>query len=576
MPARAPQRSTVVGRALWPLAAALLLLATCAPALAQKAASQPRAAASAPAANPLLHVKSWGYQLRGVVAADVAGSPYDAVVIDYADGERPFSAAQLAAMRRRPDGGSRLILAYLSVGEAERYRYYWQTEWYVAPPGWLGPENPQWRGNYPVRHWDRAWQRIVYGEPAAYLDRIMAAGFDGVYLDRIDVYPAWEKENPEAKRQMMDLVAGLGAYAKYRQPGFLVVAQNAEELLEDKLYLGAIDAVAKEDLLYGLNHTDDANPQDDVRHSLDLLRIAKRAGKAVLVVEYICRPDEIARADQRLKGLGFVPHFATRALYRLGLSEDDYCKPRGDLGRRVALVIGNGAYQHAPGLRQPGAEARAIAAALRAAGFASVLERPDLTREAFDYELQRFADLATGADWALVSYSGLGLSLDGEDYVLPVDARLDRAAQLPEQAIASSRLFEALKGARHLRLAVLDACRANAFLDRWQQRGLATPALPGLSARAPPPPVSALYASRCRSPRLEKTNGIGALADALATNIERADLDLGQLVRTVREVVLYRTDGAEEPLLTGAPLPAQARFRRTESTTPAVTAPSLR
>ena len=62
-------------------------------------------------------------------------------------------------MQRKPDGGARIVLAYLSIGEAEDYRSYWQRDWSVSPPAWLGAENPDWPGNYAVNYWDEAGRR---------------------------------------------------------------------------------------------------------------------------------------------------------------------------------------------------------------------------------------------------------------------------------------------------------------------------------------------------------------------------------------------------------------------------------
>ncbi|MCI0471716.1 MAG: endo alpha-1,4 polygalactosaminidase, partial [Candidatus Aminicenantes bacterium] len=84
----------------------------------------------------------------------------------------------------------RLVLAYLSIGEAENYRWYWQAGWKPGNPSWLGAENPDWKGNYAVSYWASEWQAIVF----QYVDAIIAAGFDGVYLDKIDEYEYWEEK----------------------------------------------------------------------------------------------------------------------------------------------------------------------------------------------------------------------------------------------------------------------------------------------------------------------------------------------------------------------------------------------
>src|SRR5690606_7270424 len=90
------------------------------------------AALAAPARLSLADVESWGYQLQQVERDAVATSPYDLMVIDYSrngSAELAFSRADVAAMQRKPDGGARLVLAYLSIGEAEDYRSYWQRGW---------------------------------------------------------------------------------------------------------------------------------------------------------------------------------------------------------------------------------------------------------------------------------------------------------------------------------------------------------------------------------------------------------------------------------------------------------------
>ena len=89
-------------------------------------------------------------------------------------------------MRRKPDGSRRLVLAYMSIGEAESYRWYWPRR----SSAWLGAENPQWRGNYGVRFWHSDWQEIIF----EYTDKIVAAGFDGVYLDKVDEF---EEHGPQ-------------------------------------------------------------------------------------------------------------------------------------------------------------------------------------------------------------------------------------------------------------------------------------------------------------------------------------------------------------------------------------------
>ena len=280
--------------------------------------------------GPLAHVKRWGYQLQNADVERIAASPHDLVVIDYSrDGsdEGAFKPAEIARMKTGPNGGRRLVLAYLSIGEAETYRdywrWYWGGKWYSRPigwllaPSWLGPENRDWRGNFAVRYWDEDWQRRIVG-PGGYLERIAAAGFDGVYLDKIDSsIEAIAKSRTTARDDMRELVRRIAETGRGRKPEFLIVPQNGEELLADPAYVPLIDGIGKEDLLYGEVKEKRANPVDAVARRSALLAKATAAGKTVLAVEYLDDAERIASARERLEQLGFVPYFADRELKTL-------------------------------------------------------------------------------------------------------------------------------------------------------------------------------------------------------------------------------------------------------------------
>jgi cysteinyl-tRNA synthetase, unknown class len=133
-------------------------------------------------------VDNWGYWLSSFEVAGVAAAPHDLMVVDseISDGrtfERDYLPDEVARMRARPDGGARILLAYLSIGEAERYRPYWREDWNetAKKPAWLDKENRRWRGNFAVQFWQGEWQRLIFGTPESHLDRILAQGFDGVY-----------------------------------------------------------------------------------------------------------------------------------------------------------------------------------------------------------------------------------------------------------------------------------------------------------------------------------------------------------------------------------------------------------
>ncbi len=103
-----------------------------------------------------------------------------------------FSSTEISQLKNKANGGKRLIISYMSIGEAENYRYYWQNNWNTTKPTWLDAENPNWAGNYKVKYWNTEWQNIIYGNDNSYLKKIVNANFDGVYLDIIDAFEYYE------------------------------------------------------------------------------------------------------------------------------------------------------------------------------------------------------------------------------------------------------------------------------------------------------------------------------------------------------------------------------------------------
>jgi cysteinyl-tRNA synthetase len=326
-------------------------------------ASGPSAAPAARAPR-LAGIRSWAYQLQRIDMAALSRSPFDVLVIDAFSGARPHQTlrpAELALLRRRPGGGRRIVLAYLSVGEAEDYRYYWRSEWIevVKPPApapvpppvppaaggqparppspapppppaaqlerqpsakapsWLEEENDRWSGNFGVKYWEPGWQDILFAAAGSYLERIVGAGFDGVYLDRVDAIYQHQDERASALDDMVDLVERLARRGRELKPGFIVVPQNGEELLVLPRYLAHIDGIAKEDLLYGSPTEGEPNSPAQIANSYRWLAHAEAAGLPVMVVEYLADERRRAEALAVLADRGYVPFFAPRALDRL-------------------------------------------------------------------------------------------------------------------------------------------------------------------------------------------------------------------------------------------------------------------
>ncbi|HHM24333.1 MAG TPA: hypothetical protein ENJ23_04750 [Bacteroidetes bacterium] len=128
----------------------------------------------------------------------VAATNYDLVILDLFFDGQPLSAEQIARLRRKANGGRRLLLGYMSIGQAEDYRYYWKSEWNHKQPDWLDREDPNWPGNYFVKYWEPEWQAIIYGDSTSYTARLIFAGLDGAYLDIIDAFEFFEQTGPAA------------------------------------------------------------------------------------------------------------------------------------------------------------------------------------------------------------------------------------------------------------------------------------------------------------------------------------------------------------------------------------------
>ena len=254
-------------------------------------------------ANALRNASSWVYQLQGNVG-EIAGTASDVAVIDW---EHVGNRGTVERLKQKP-GGRRLVFSYLSIGEAESWRAYYKSCCSGKTPSWLTHRTQGWGGNYVVRYWEGGWKAIV----KARLSAIIAAGFDGVYLDRVDTWEAFKGEG-NARAQMIALVKELSAMAKAQRPGFLVLVQNGEELLSDQSYVAAIDGIAKEDLFYGINHNFSRNDAGTIRESVSLLKRAQSRGKAILVVEYL-GGDAASRARSEIRSHGFAACIASRAL----------------------------------------------------------------------------------------------------------------------------------------------------------------------------------------------------------------------------------------------------------------------
>lgn len=253
--------------------------------------------------------QSFLYQLQNLNVSNAAASSFNLIVTDYShDGS---AAGELTSNEVATLKAGKTALAYLSIGEAESYRFYWNPAWLnTQRPAWLGPVNPSFRGNYKVRYWDADWQTNVY----AYLDRILAQGFDGAYLDIIDAYEFWESQRPSAPADMVNFVGQLAAYARNKHPGFLIFPQNGAALVTNADYLATISGIGNEDTWF--NGDKRQKPADTalVTGCLDLVRAA---GKPVLAIDYVRKQPNLDLFYSIAEAKGYTPYASVRALDQL-------------------------------------------------------------------------------------------------------------------------------------------------------------------------------------------------------------------------------------------------------------------
>jgi cysteinyl-tRNA synthetase len=118
----------------------------------------------------------------------VKATNYDLVLIDLYYNEEILTLSDITSLKTKSNGGTRLVICYMSIGEAENYRYYWGG----LNKDLIYKENPDWAGNFSVRYWEPAWKEIIYGNDQSYTKKIINTGFDGVYLDIIEAYEYFE------------------------------------------------------------------------------------------------------------------------------------------------------------------------------------------------------------------------------------------------------------------------------------------------------------------------------------------------------------------------------------------------
>jgi hypothetical protein len=216
--------------------------------------------------------------------------------------------------------------------------------------------------------------------------------------------------------------------------------------------------------------------------------------------------------------------------------------------RRVALVIGNSAYQNTTPLRNPRNDATALAAVLRKLDF-EVLEGVDLTDHDFRRIARDFSVKIEDADVALFFYAGHGLQVNNRNYFMPVDAALKREADLDFEAVPLDLVLKQMERGDRTNIVLLDACRNNPLADELA-RNMGTRSLSLGRGLARVETGVGTYVGFSTQPGNVALDGDGRnspFTAALLSKIERPGIDIETLMRQVREEVIVATNGKQVP-----------------------------
>jgi uncharacterized protein (TIGR01370 family) len=310
----------------------------------------------------LADVANWFYMidvnLEPEMVEQISDSAYDMVVLDFIPSEAENTDYPMAEVVNQLHQAPhpRLVIAYIDTGQAEEYRTYWQPGWGIGNPEWITGSDPDgWEGNYPVAYWHDEWRDIWLGEDG-YLQAILDAGFDGVYLDWVEAYSdenviaAARRAEVDPRQEMIWWVGDIAEFGRAQDPEFIVIAQNAAELAEDDDYLDIIDAIAQEQVWFDggadneppgdcpLPRTDADVDTEAYRESLSpacqeqydqfpdstlhvsseeylqALTLAHDKGAIIFTVDYALEPENVVWVYETSRGLGFVPFAGNRAL----------------------------------------------------------------------------------------------------------------------------------------------------------------------------------------------------------------------------------------------------------------------
>lgn len=323
---------------------------------------------------PLSSVRYWAYQIQDLdlsgAVNQIVNSRYDMVVIDpTVTWDYEFDAKDMVnriKASKASDGIHRkLVIAYIDIGQAEEWRWYWDGHTTYEEKGlcknsyvneiqnWapfvVACDPDGWAGNYPVAFWDEDWKDIViYGTSLgshlnlyfdSMLDEVIQDGFDGIYLDWVEAWEMTEVQNraqnedKDPGQEMLDFIKEMRSYGKQYNPGFIVIQQNSSELINEvgaNALKNAVDAIGQEGVWWdGVGGNDDWSDPEGYDYAscctnyyLTRLRKYKASGFPVFVIDYAVQ--KASEVYQKAETEGFIAYATRRSLSKLTTTPPDF------------------------------------------------------------------------------------------------------------------------------------------------------------------------------------------------------------------------------------------------------------
>jgi uncharacterized caspase-like protein len=214
--------------------------------------------------------------------------------------------------------------------------------------------------------------------------------------------------------------------------------------------------------------------------------------------------------------------------------------------KRVALVIGNSAYQHTAPLKNPSNDASDMAAELRQLNF-DVIDGTDLSKDEMEKLIRAFAAKLTGADVGLFFYAGHGLQVDGRNFLAPVDAKLKSDTDLDFEAVELNLVLKQLERNSRVAIVFLDACRDNPLATVLAQTSRSLEVGRGLARIDRAVGMMIAFSTQPGNVALDGQGRNSPFTGALLRHIATEGSSINDVMIDVRNDVLKATDGKQVP-----------------------------